>query len=99
MTPREFTRDPKLFACQALDQEGTLRQVVEERKLDVDTQAGQDQVVGLRHGNLRGNQRSPLFLQDLDHGRVCRVRAVRLGVQPSGVDDQCQRTLVTSERL
>ena len=80
MASREISRDAKLFACQASDQESTLRQVVEERKLDVDTQAGQDQVVGLRHGNLRGNQRSPLFLQDLDHGRVRRVRAVRLGV-------------------
>ena len=80
MAPREFTRDAQLFACQTLDQEGTLCKVVQEGELDIDTQAGQDQIVGLRHGDLRGNQRSPLFLQDLDHGRVRRVRAVCLGV-------------------
>ncbi len=99
MAPREYTRDAQLFACQTLDQQGTLCKVIQEGELDIDTQAGQDQVVRLRHSDLRGNQRSPLFLQDLDHGRMRRVRAVRLSVQPSGADDQCQRTLATTERL
>lgn len=80
MTLRDLARDAQLFAGQALDQESTLRKVVQERKLDVDAQAGQDQVVGLSHGDLRGHQRSSLSLQDLDHGVVRRVRAVRLGV-------------------
>ena len=80
MAPRERPRDAQLFTCQALDQEGTLRQIVQESELDADTQAGQDQVVRLRHGDLRGYQRSPFLLQDFDHGRVRRIRTVRLGV-------------------
>ena len=80
MTPREVASDAKLFAGQALDQESALCQVVQERKLDVDTKAGQDQVVSLRHSNLRGHQRSSLSLQDLDHGRVRRISPVSLGV-------------------
>ena len=48
--------------------------------LDLDTQAGQDQVVSLGHGNLRGKERAALFLQDLDHGRVRRVGTIRLCV-------------------
>jgi hypothetical protein len=80
MAPREPPRDAQLFTCQALDKKGTLRQIVQESELDVDAQAGQDQVVCLGHGNLRGNQRSSLFLQYLDHGRVRRIRTVRLSV-------------------
>ena len=80
MAAREPARAAKLFVGQALDQESTLRQVIKEGKLDVDTPARQDQVVRLRHGDLRGNQRSPLFLRDLDHSRVRRIRTVRLGV-------------------
>ncbi len=80
MAPRELARHPKLFTGQAFDEESTLRQIVQEGKLDIDTQAGQDQVVRLRHGDLRGHQRSSLLLQDLDHGSVGRVSAVRLGV-------------------
>ena len=80
VTPRELARDAQLFASQAVDQESTLSQVIQEGKLDVDAQAGQDQVVSLRHGYLRGYQRSSLFLQDLDYCRVRRVRTVRLGV-------------------
>ena len=99
VSPREFARDAQLSAGQTLDKEGALCQVVQESKLDVNTQAGQDQVVGLRHGDLRGHQRAPFFLQDLDHCRVLRVRTVRLGVEPSGVDDQRQRILPTPERL
>ena len=80
MAPRKPARHPKLFTGQAFDKESTLRQIVQEGKLDVDTQAGQDQVVCLRHGDLRGHQRSSLLFQDFDHGCVGRVSSVRLGV-------------------
>ena len=55
MTPREVPSDAQLSASQTLDQESALRQVVQEGELDVDTQARQDQVVGLRYGDLRGH--------------------------------------------
>ena len=80
MAPCEPARHAQFFTGQAFDQESTLREIVQEGKLDVDAQAGQDQVVCLGHGNLRGNQRSSLFLQYLDHGRVRRIRTVRLSV-------------------
>ena len=99
MAPSDVAREAQLFASQALDQESTLREIIQEGKLDIDAQAGQDQVVSLRHSNLRGHQRTSLFLQDLDHGHVGRVCAVCLSVQPSGVDDQRQRSLATPERL
>ena len=37
MAPRKPARHPKLFTGQAFDKESTIRQIVQEGKLDVDT--------------------------------------------------------------
>ncbi len=63
MTPGEIPRHAELVAGQAFYHESSLRQIVQESQLNVDPEAGQDQVVSLRYGNAGGNQRSALFTE------------------------------------
>ena len=63
---RQVAGHSQLLAIEAIDDEGSRREVVEEGELDVDAEPGEDQVVGLGDRQLRGDELPSLAFEERD---------------------------------
>lgn len=97
---RDQLRNPyPVRDCHRLNRECATGEVAEEADLGLRAEAGREQIDDLGDDQRRNDERAGVGLKQFECGSVVSVVGVDVGVQRSGVDDQCGYRATSAARI